>query len=306
MNQPLPHGHRLKGYVAVLASALCFGSYGVWSKLLGNDFGIYSQGWVRSAIILIILIPLGLWTKSFRRIDRQDWRLFIPTIVFTIFTVVPIFYAFNHLSLGTATLIFYSLFLLTTYIIGWTVMGEHMTVIKLIAFGLALIGMFITFGFSLAVFSVLALFLAAFNGVASGGEVAFSKLVTEKYSTIQVTTLSWFSIMVTHLIMALVTHESVAPVALNQAWLGMSAFSVVALAGFWLVIEGFKYIDASVGGLIGLTEIIFSIGFGLVLFHQPLTLSIVLGGSFILLAGVLPDLAGIFRRDKPAPLPSPL
>lgn len=306
MKRQLPRGQRLKGYAAVLASALCFGSYGVWSKLLGNDFGIYSQGWVRSAIILIILIPLGLWTKSFRRVDRQDWRLFIPTIVFTIFTIAPIFYAFNYLSIGTATLIFYSLFLLTTYVIGWTVMGERMTVIKLIAFGLALIGMFITFGISLAIFSALALFLAAFNGVASGGEVAFSKLVTEKYSTIQVTTLSWASILVTHLIMALVTHESVTPVAFNQAWLGMLAFSVVALAGFWLVIEGFKYIDASVGGLIGLTEIIFSIGFGLVVFHQPVTLSIVIGGAFILSAGVLPDLAGIFRRDKPAPLPSPL
>ncbi len=306
MKLGLLRGHKFKGSAMVLASALCFGSYGVWSKLLGGEFSIYSQGWVRSAIILLILIPLGLWTNAFRRIDRQDWRLFIPTIVFTVFTVAPIFYAFNHLSLGTATLIFYSLFLLTTYLIGWTVMRERMTVTKLIAFGLAIVGLFITFGFSLAVFSVLALFLAALNGVASGGEVTFSKLVTEKYSTIQVTAMSWASIMVTHVVMAFVTHEPFVPLALNNAWLGMLAFAVLALAGFWLVIEGFKYVDASVGGLIGLTEIIFSIGFGLVLFHQHLTLSLILGGAFILMAGILPDLAAIFRRGKSAPLPSPL
>ena len=299
-------GYKFKGYMAVFASALCFGSYGVWSKLLGGEFGIYSQGWVRSAIILLILIPLGLWTKAFRRIDRQDWRLFIPTIVFTVFTIAPIFYAFNHLSLGTATLIFYGLFLLTTYLIGWIVMRERMTVIKLIAFGLAIVGLFITFGLSLAVFSVLALFLAALNGVASGGEVAFSKLVTEKYSTIQVTAMSWASVMVTHFIMAIVTQEPFVPLSLNNAWIGMLAFAVLALAGFWLVVEGFKYIDASIGGLIGLTEIIFSIGFGLVLFHQPLTSSIIIGGVFILMAGILPDLAALFRREKPVPLPSPL
>src|SRR5215217_385326 len=100
---------KFAGYLAVLASALCFASYGVWSKFLGTEFGIYTQAWVKSVLILVFLIPLGLATKSYKKIEKRDWRLFAPTILFTLFTVVPIYYAFNHLSLGAATLIFYSL-----------------------------------------------------------------------------------------------------------------------------------------------------------------------------------------------------
>ena len=44
--------------------------------------------------------------------------------------------------------------------------------------------------------------------------------------------------------------------AWNLEWGAMLCYALSGLGGFWLVIEGFKYVDASIGGLIGLLEII--------------------------------------------------
>jgi drug/metabolite transporter (DMT)-like permease len=87
----------------------------------------------------------------------------------------------------------------------------------------------------------------------------------------------------------------------------MVGYAVSGLAGFWLVIEGFKHVDASIGSLIGLLEIPFSIFLGVILFQDSLTLPIIAGGAIIITAAVLPDLYALkHRRAKPVPTPFPL
>ncbi len=56
----------------ILASALCFASYGVWSRLLGQHFGIFYQGFVRSTIILMILLPILILSKKWKPIEDKD------------------------------------------------------------------------------------------------------------------------------------------------------------------------------------------------------------------------------------------
>lgn len=297
----------IQGYLMILASALCFASYGVWSRLLGHHFGIFYQGWMRSAIILIVLLPILITSKKFKPVARKDRKWFGITMIFTVFTQVPLYFAFNHLQLGTATLIFYALFLITSYLTGWLFLAEKMTTVKILSSILALIGLFLTFGLSLAVFSVSAMLLAALNGIASGGEVATSKKSTQKYSSLQLTAYSWVLILATHLPLSIMSGETQWTPAFNSEWLAMLGYAISGLAGFWLVIEGFKHVDASIGSLIGLLEIPFSIFFGVLLFHDALTLPIIAGGAIIITAAVLPDLYALkHRRAKPVPTPLPL
>lgn len=291
----------------ILASAFCFASYGVWSRLLGHHFGIFFQGWVRSAIILIALLPILKMGNKFKPIAHNDRKWFAITMIFTVFTQAPLYFAFNHLALGTATLIFYALFLITSYLTGWLFLSEKMTSVKILSSILALIGLFLTFGLSLAVFSVTAMLLAALNGIASGGEVATSKKSTQKYSSLQLTAYSWVLILATHLPLSIMAGETQLMPAFNFEWLAMLGYALSGLAGFWLVIEGFKHVDASIGSLIGLLEIPFSIFFGVLLFQDNLTLPIISGGVIIITAAVLPDLYALkHRRAKPVPTPLPL
>lgn len=298
---------KVKGYLMILLSSLCFGTYGVWSRILGDSFGAFFQGWVRSAIILSVLLPIALMGKHLKPIKKADRNWFAVTMLFTVFTQVPIYFAFVHLPLGTATLIFYGFFLITSYLMSWLFLSEKITFVKLFSLFLALAGLLLTFGFSLALFSVGALFLAALNGIASGGEIASSKKSTEHYSSIQVTAYSWILILLTHLPLSLLMGEQQLAPAWNLEWFAMLGYALSGLGGFWLIIEGFKHVDASIGSLIGLLEILFAIFFGIFLFHDPLTPSTMVGGVIIILSAVLPDVYAFkHRKAKPTSLPPPL
>lgn len=290
----------------ILASALCFASYGVWSRMMGHDFGIFYQGWVRSAIILAILFPVALIGKSIKPVRKAHRKWFLITMIATVFTQAPLYFAFNHLTLGTATFIFYGWFLITTYVIGWLFLGEKITKIKILSFALSLVGIFLTFGLSMAGFSIVAMLLAAFNGIASGAEIATSKKSTDHYSTIHLTAYSWVLILITHLPLSLLTQEQQWIPAFNIEWLAMLGYAISGLLGFWLVIEGFKYVDASIGGLIGLLEIIFAAIFGIIFFQDELTSGVIIGGIVILIAAILPDVYALkHRKAKPVPPPPP-
>ena len=298
---------KFKGYVMILASAVCFGSYGVWSRFLGREFEGFYQGWVRSAIILMILLPIAIMGKHLKPIKKPHRKWFTVTMIFTVFTQVPLYYAFNHLPLGTATLLFYGLFLITSYLIGWIFLAEKITLVKMISLVLALVGLFVTFGLSLAVFSVGAMLLAAFNGIASGGEIATSKKSTGHYSSMQVVIYSCVLDLITHLPLSLLLHEKQVMPAFTLLWLAMFAHAISGFGGYWLVIEGFKFVDASIGSLIGLLEIVFSVLFGVYFFNDPITIPVIWGGLIILSSAILPDIFALSHpKAKPTPPPPPV
>lgn len=282
----------------IFISAIGFGSYGVWSKFIGEDFGIFYQGWVRSALVLLFLIPIAYFTKSFKPVKKTDLKWILIPVLFGVATQAPLYYAFINMDIGTATLIFYSMYVITSYVVGKIFLKEKITIPKIISLFLAFLGLFLIFGISLSIFSFLALLMAGFNGIASGGEVATTKKTTEKFSSLQIGIYVWAGILITHLPLSLLFGEKQIVPELNLVWLFMCAFALAGLISFWLVIEGYKYVDASIGGLIGLFEIIAGIGFGFIIFHEELTLLTYLGGGIIILSAMLPDLTTIFSRKK--------
>ncbi|OGZ97193.1 MAG: hypothetical protein A3I44_02070 [Candidatus Sungbacteria bacterium RIFCSPLOWO2_02_FULL_51_17] len=284
----------------MLGSAILFASYGVWSKMLGHDFGIFYQGWVRSFLVLLVVVPIlfvgGLWKK----IERRDYGWMLASVLFGVCTQVPIYYAFTHAGIGVASVIFFSAFLLTSYIIGMLCIGERMTLVKILSFFTALLGLLLVFGFSLKIFSALALAAAALNGIASGGEVSLTKKFSDRYSSLQITAYVWFGILITHLPASLLLGERQLVPALSLSWFAMMAYAFSGILGFWAVVEGYKYIDASIGGVIGLLEIVFSIVLGIVLFRESVTVPLVIGSSLIIGAAALPSFALRYVRGGSA------
>ncbi len=92
-----------------------------------------------------------------------------------------------------------------------------------------------------------------------------TKKVTDTVSSLQVGICVWAGILLTHLPLSLLVGEVQMPVQMNRAWAAMLAYAVVGLAAFWLVIEGFRHIDASLGGLVGLLEVLAGVAFGVAL-----------------------------------------
>jgi len=67
------------------------------------------------------------------------------------------------------------------------------------------------------------------------------------------------------------------------------------LFGFWLIIAGLKYTEASKGELIGLLEIVFTILFELLLFGETLTPKIIAGGLLIIVVAASPHIGEFYR-----------
>lgn len=286
-----------KGMSLILISALMFGSYGIWSRLMGQDFGVFYQGWTRALIIVLILFPFLHFRKEIAKIDRSDWKWLAVYMVFTSLTQAPIFYAFNHMDIGSATLLFFVTMLLTMYVVGFAFLGERFTKVKIVSFGLALVGMYLVFSFSLATFTLLAALMAVLNGIASGGEVSFSKKLSGKYSALYLTWLSWLIIIPTNGITSVLVGETQHLPSLDIVWLYQLGYVVAGIIGFWAVIEGLKYIESSIGGLLGLLEIIFSITFGILIFKEVLTERIIIGGLVVIFASALPHLVSLFKKE---------
>ncbi len=277
-----------KGVIFILLASLMFGSYGVWSKLIGDDFGVFYQGWVRALILTIILVPILIYRKELIPIQKKDWGWLAVFLLFTSMTQAPIFYAYNHMDIGSATLLYFVTMLLTMYLVGFIFLGEKVTRIKIISFVLALTGMYSIFSFSLVAFTLLAAGLAVLNGFASGGEVSFSKKLSGAYSPLYLVTMSWVIILFTNGPISIIIGETQHLPSLDVVWLYQIGYTIASLFGFWLIIKGLKYIESSIGGLIGLLEIVFSILFGVFLFKEVLTYQVALGTILIIFAVALP------------------
>lgn len=290
---------KLRGYTLILTSAVLFGTYGVWSRLMGDSFPPFYQAWVRSLLILLIMTPFMLRSGAFQKIKRADWPAVAVFVAFCVFTQVPLYFAFNNAPIGAVQLIFYATFVVTAYVVGRFYLAEAMTKIKVFSMLLAFVGLAIVFGSTALTFVPLGLGLAMLNGVASGGEVASSKKIEKNYAPSLIVFLGWAFTLLTHLPVSLLREEPQVVPSLETAWLWLGLYACVNAVAFWLVIAGFRYVDASIGSLIGLSEIVFAILFGALIFHESLSVAVWAGGLLIVVAGMLPDaLTVIGKRAK--------
>ncbi len=289
---------RTYGVTLILIASLLFGSYGVWSKLIGSDMGVFFQGWSRGLIIALAIFPILYFKKLIVPIKRADWNWLAVFLVFTSLTQAPLFYAFTHMDIGSATLLFFVSMLLTMYLVGFFFLGEEMTLVKMISFVLACVGMYFIFSFSLVAFTLLAALMAALNGVASGGEVSFSKKLSGSYSTLYITWLSWIIIALTNAPISISLGEVQRLPSFDLVWLWQLGYTLASMLAFWLIIEGLKHVEAGVGGLLGLLEIVFSVLFGIWIFNEALSIQVMVGAGFILLAAALPHVRNIWLQQQ--------
>ena len=184
------------------------------------------------------------------------------------------------------------------YIVGIFFLKEKITVVKVSSFVIAGIGMYLVFSFSITIFALLAVVMAIVNGIASGGEIAFSKKISGVYSTLYITWLCWLVIVITNLPVSLALGEIQHIPSFAIVWLWHLMYALASIVGFWAVIEGVKYLEAGVGGLLGLLEIIFSIAFGVLFFSEKITTSIFVGGVLIIFASALPHLTSLMQEKN--------
>lgn len=289
---------KTKGYLFILFGSILYGSYGVWSRLMGPTFPPFYQTWVRSILIILIMLPFMAASRQIVKIRREHWPQLAVFVGFCIFTQVPLYYAFNNAPVGAVQLIFYAMFVITAYVMGRYYLGEKITSVKLVSMAVAFAGLACVFGVTVIAFAPLGLLLGAFNGVASGAENTSSKKITNIYPASMIILWGWIFTLLTHLPISLLIHEQQVPFKFSYAWLWLFIYCFVNAAAFWMGLKGFSYVDATIGSIVGLSEVVFGVLFGAIIFNEKLTAGVITGAVLIIFAALLPEVVELYHQKK--------
>ncbi len=283
----------LKGSLFITIAALMYGFYGVFFRLL-EGYDVFYSTYVRSFVIVAILLIMGLYQKSFKKIDKEDFKGYAIVLLFTVFTVAPVTYAYRYLELGTASFLFYASLTISSYIFGGLFFAEKFDSIKIISLVLSLVGMIFVFAVKIPQGLLFPVLMCILNGLASSGEIVFSKYISAKYSGIQITLLVFLAIAVTHLVISLLLGENQNLNLLTVDLFLLLLFSICAIIGMVAVIAGFKLLEPSIGAIIGLSEIVFTFILGVLFFNDKIGAQILIGGLIIVIAAALPNIYDLY------------
>ncbi len=213
--------------------------------------------------------------------------------------VIPMFYyGFTHLTIGTATLTFYAALTITSFLLGFGFFHEKLTWLKMLSLLLGIGGLYVIYAQSIVVNPSLALPLAitVLAGLCGGIEVVFTKKLSDHYSPMQLTFFLFAVSFVFCLGIYLAIHSFQIIIPTEPvAWIGTVMHALASTAAFFLVVLGYKYVEPSVGGIVGLLEIPFGILFGILLFHERVIPAIMIGGILIIFAAALPNIAELTK-----------
>ena len=290
--------HQVRGSIFIAVSALFFSTYGIWSKLMTGVFGEFNQAWIRALLLLAALIPFGVKTKQFKRIKKQDYKWFLIISLSGGLNQAPYFFGFKHLPLGTATLLFYLMLTIGAYLIGKLFFKEKITLLKYLSLGLAIIGLGVIYKFTLTSNQILPAIYTAISGLLGASVVVFSKKISSNYSETQILSSVFAAMFVCNVFLSLLFKEITPTFNLNTPWIAQICYAVTMLIANSAVVVGFRHLEPSIGGIIGLLEVIFAAIFGVIFFDEQITFSLIIGGILIIGAIGLPNFIALVKKNN--------
>jgi drug/metabolite transporter (DMT)-like permease len=131
-----------------------------------------------------------------------------------------------------------------------------------------------------------ALALAALSGLGS----AFNTVLVKKipYNATQATIVMWVASVIANIFMAVIFREKYPDIGLHVQWLYLVFFAIASVIATWSLVKGVKLIEAGAAGILGLLEIVFGVGFGMIFFHERPGMLALIGGVVIIASAAIP------------------
>jgi len=274
----------------ILISALFYGSYGIWSRLMVGAFGEFSQAWTRGLLLLVVVLVLNWKLRFIKKIEKKDWKWFVTIALAGGLNQAPYFLGFEYLTIGTATLLFYASLVVGGYILGKIFFNEEMTWIKIASLIIAILGMVMIYGFSLAPNQIFPASMTVIAGLLGASTVILPKKLIGNYHELQIMLGYFICQVLFNYPMAQIMGDALPVLQISTPWLGQLGYATAMMLANMAVITGFGYLEPSIGSLIGLAEILFGVMFGVLIFGESLGMGIIAGGVCIILAAALPNL----------------
>lgn len=287
-----------KGIVALFASATLYGFFGVFSRIISFNIPFFYQTWLRNlGVIVIIAIPL-LILKSWKKIKKGDLKWFVLRSLAGFVSFIGTYFSFNNISFGTVYFIYYASSTICGFMLGKILFEEKINRIKIFAFTLSIIGLYLVYQetarLEKSVFT-LVVFIAGFAGA---GWNIFSKKISGDYSNIQINFIDTVFAWLLPFVFSVFLKERWAIPTYNNVWFATALFGLLFLTTGFLMVYGFKYVEAQKGSLIMLFDVILGIFFGYLFFKEVPSLISIFGGGLILLAIILPNVSLVKSKSS--------
>lgn len=275
------------GASLVVLSSFFYASYGIWTKLMGNFFGGYTASALRSVLVLLILVPFAFTLHKFEPLRlNKNWKYIAGMLFFSFFIWGPLYYSILHAGVGLALTVAYASIVIGMFFFGWLMAGEPFTKDKAISAGLGLIGLALIFSPTTSQVAWFALGMAMLSGLSTAALTVIIKLIP--YNATQTTVVSWTTSVIANTIMIFVVSETRPAVGMHIEYFYLVLFALASVIASLALNRGVKLIEAGAAGVLGLLEIVFGVGFGMIFFHERPGALALLGAIVIIAASALP------------------
>jgi len=271
-----------KGIAVLLISALSFSFAGVFIRFISQDVGTFYQLTVRTLLMTVGFVAIGLFGKSLTKTAKKDIPLIIFRGVLVVLDFAVFIYAVSHLALGLSLFIFYAGSLLSNYLYGYFILKEKLNKIKMISLAFATLGLVILYAGDFGTIHILGAFAALVSGLSFGTTSSASKNLSDKYSIAQVNLYAYLIAFVFSAVLLLISGEAIAITVPVSTWYALIGFSAIFVVAFYGTVYGYKYVQAQYASLILLSEIVFAILVGFIFYSEIPTIAQYVGGALIL------------------------
>lgn len=275
--------------LSIILAGFGYSLYGPLSRIVGDSFGPNSQILVRSILrVAIIVVIIFISRSKLKKVNRSDIKWFGLLGLASSFTTLFYIPAIINLPFGLTMFLFYGLGTVSSYIAGVILFHEKINRAKLISLFLALLGLIFMFIDSIHFNNSLYVIFACLAGFCYGLYSPFSKTVSRKYSLTQVSAITIIYETVIYAV-AWFIFQDVIVVTTMQPWLMNFIYALDVVIIMYLVFYGFRHLEAQVGSILILSEILFILVLGFIFYHEIPSLTQLIGGGFISLSMILPQ-----------------
>jgi|SRR3989344_6879610 len=281
---------KYKGEVALLTAAALYGFFGVFSRVISFNIPLFFQQWTRNILATLIILALVKIFGRWKKIKRVDVKWFILRGLGGQISFISLYIGFIYLDFATNYFISYSTATIAGYIFGYLFFKEKLTRVNLVALILSMIGLLLIFRISLHADKLIYLLISTIGGITTSVWMVFSKKISGTYSNLQLNMVDSVLALALPFILSVIFKEKWTLPALNWLWGANLLFAGLFMATSFLIVFGFKYVEAQKGSLILLFDILVGVLLGYIIFHETISLPASVGGLFILAAMILPNL----------------
>lgn len=287
---------KVLGFSSLILTAFFFGFYGILTRIVGFNIPLFFASFMRNGFGMLILFGVIAFVGGWKPIRSQDYIWIFLRSICGMIAFFGSFVPIMHLPIGTFYFISYAGITIGGYIIAKVLLNERITNVKVVSLILALIGLCFIYSINVESLDLLYVAFAFIGGFGASGWNILAKKISHYYSALQLNLIDFFTYSFYTFIISLILQETWLLPVINDVWAAQLGFVLMFLVTGQLIIYGFKFLDAQIGSLVLLLEILFGTLFAYLFFHEAVSFMTMVGGALIIIAIVLPEV--IVQKKK--------